>query len=644
MVADRSFLNAARVSETEERTARRPAAWFRQEPGILADKDSTGFNFWIKNTDRAAVKISEFETGEFQEEIKLEETAEDYWTAWTARNLHGRYYLLEIERGSSRILTVDPWARAVATNSRRGLIVDLECTDPPGWQEDSNPALDSPVDAIIYEVHVRDFSSHPESGLQHRGKYLAFTERGSSNAAGLSTGLDHLVELGVTHVQLMPVFDFATVDDTDPGDYNWGYDPLYYNSPEGSYASNPADFSRITELKKLVLALHNLGIGVIMDVVYNHTYYTGKSALEKIAPGYFYRQIPEGEIANGSGVGNETASEKEKVREFIVNSVCYWAREYHLDGFRFDLMGLIDKKTMLTLKRELKKINEDILIYGEPWYALPPQLKEERLMVKGQQRGTGIAIFNDDYRNAIKGCNDGVETGFASGRSEFYREIKRGVVGQINYSDRLQGFARSPEETVNYVSCHDNLTLWDKLAKSCPHDTSRTLVSLDRMAQAIIMTSQGVPFLQGGEEFLRTKFGHNNSYRAGDEINALKWGRKTKYKDTFHYYRGLIELRKNHPAFRLQNPEDIRKYLRFLESPEGIVVFKLGPRAGGDSWKEITVIYNAWWEWVKIKLNGKKRYHVVVDDRRAGTDTIESFRRADVDAPPHSVMILYSNE
>jgi len=644
LALDRVYLDALKAEKTDEMAVRSPGECFRQEPGVLADKEGTSFNFWIKNADRAAVKISDTEAGEFQEKIDLDERAADYWTARIDRNLHGRYYLLEIERESGISETVDPWAKALATNSRRGIIVDLKRTDPPGWQQDSSLRLESPVDAIIYEVHVRDFSSHPESGLQHRGKFLAFTERGSCNSAGLSTGLDHLVELGVTHVQLMPVFDFATVDDTDPEAYNWGYDPLYYNSPEGSYASNPADLSRITELKKLVLALHNLNIGVIMDVVYNHTYFTRKSALEKIAPGYFYRKIPEGEIANGSGVGNEIATEKEKVREFIVNSVCYWAREYHLDGFRFDLMGLIDKKTMLKIQRELKKINENILIYGEPWYALPPQLKEERLMVKGRQRGTGIAIFNDDYRNAIKGCNDGLETGFASGRSEFYQEIKKGVVGQTDYSRKIKGFAASPEETVNYVSCHDNLTLWDKLAKSCPHDTTRTRISLDRMAQAIIMTSQGVPFLQGGEEFLRTKFGHANSYRAGDDINALKWERKTEYRETFNYYRGLIELRRTHPAFRLRSSEEIRRSLSFLESPEGIVVFRLAPWAGGDSWKEITVIYNAWWEWVKIKLGSKKVYHVVVDDRRAGTDTIESFRRADVDVPPHSVMVLYSND
>jgi len=612
-------------------------------PGIWVEKGITYFYFWIKNAERVTVKIASEEEGNFVTTIELMEVAKNKWSAWQEENLHGKFYILEIEREGSLVRTVDPWAKAVGTNSKRGLIVELSKTDPPGWQEDKGPEINK-LESVIYEVHIRDFSMHKDSGMENKGKYLAFTEGGTSNYQGLSTGIDHLEELGITHVQLLPVFDFATVDDNDPEDYNWGYDPYFYNSPEGSYASNPADFSRIRELKRLVQALHNRNIGVIMDVVYNHTYYTEESPFTKIAPGYFYRHTPEGEIANGSGVGNEFATEKEMARKFIVDSVSYWAEEYHIDGFRFDLMGLIDKKTMLAVKERLQKINSNILLYGEPWYALPPQLAEEKLLVKGQQRGTGIAVFNDDFRNAIKGSNDGDDSGFASGWSDFYSEVKRGVVGEIKYNKKLKGFAKDPGEVINYVSCHDNLTLFDKLARSCPNDSLRTWAYLDKMAQAIIMTSQGIAFMQGGEEFLRTKYGHDNSYKAGDDINALKWNRKSKYQDVFHYYKGLINLRKNHPAFRLPRARSIKKYLKFAQSPEGIIVFRLGPHAGGDPWHEIVVIYNAWWEWVNIDLEEKKTYNVVVDDNKAGIDVLQSFTRSEVDVPPHSVMVLYSEE
>ncbi len=611
--------------------------------GIKVSLDFTYIKLWIKDADEVVVNLSYNDDDKIFTQLELEEKEKNIWTKKVPENLHGVYYWLEIERDGETVKTLDPWVKAVGTNSERGIIVNLDKTNPADWDKDRRISINLPVDAIIYELHVKDFSIHPESGIENKGKYLGFTETGTVNREGLKTGLDHLKELGITHVQLMPVFDFATVDDNDIEDYNWGYDPLYYNVPEGSYATGTSDFSRINELKKLIQTLHKNDIGVIMDVVYNHTYYTEKSAFNKIAPGYFYRWYDEDELANGSGVGNEIATEKDKVQEFIVESVLYWAKEYHIDGFRFDLMGLIDEETMLKIRKGLYEIDSNILVYGEPWYALPPQLSEEELILKGDQKGKGIGVFNDSFRNAVKGENDLKTQGFIGGHNNLVGAIERGTVGEISYNEEIKGFALSPEETINYASCHDNHTLWDKIQGAFPAVEEKERIVLDRFAQAIVMTSQGVPFLLGGEEFLRTKFGNSNSYNAGNKINALKWNRKSKYKDTFKYYKGLISLRKKHPAFRLNSAKEIRKYLKFLNTPPGIIAFKLGPYAGGDCWKHIIVIYNSWWDWANVKLGDKKKWNIVVDDRHAGIESFNTFKADEVDVPPHSVMVLYTN-
>ncbi|MFW6382051.1 MAG: type I pullulanase [Bacillota bacterium] len=611
--------------------------------GIKVGLDYTYIKLWVKDADGVVVNLSYNDDNVVFSQLELEEKEKNIWIKSISESLDGVYYWLEIERDGEIVETLDPWVKAVGTNSERGIIVNLDKTDPEEWNKDKRISINSPVDAVIYELHVKDFSIHPESGIENKGKYLGFTETGTTSKDGLKTGVDHLKELGITHVQLMPVFDFATVDDNDIEDYNWGYDPLYYNVPEGSYATDPSGFARIEELKKLIQYLHNENIGVIMDVVYNHTYFTEKSAFNKIAPGYFYRWYDEDELANGSGVGNEIATEKDKVQEFIVESVLYWAKEYHLDGFRFDLMGLIDEETMLKIRKGLYEIDPNILVYGEPWYALPPQLSEDEIILKGRQKGKGIGIFNDSFRNAIKGENDLKTQGFIGGHNNLGGAIERGVVGEINYDNDIKGFALTPEESINYISCHDNLTLWDKIKGVFPAIDEKKRIILDRFAQTIIMTSQGVPFLLGGEEFLRTKFGNDNSYNAGNKINALKWNRKKEYFDNFKYYQGLITLRRKHPAFRLKSAEEIRKYLKFLETPPGIIAFELGPYAGGDDWKYIIVIYNSWWDWANVKLGNKKNWNIVVDDRHANIEPFNTFKADEVDVPPHSAMVLYTN-
>ena len=571
-------------------------------------------------------------------EKKLTPAGKGVWQTELNGDWEGYYYLFRLHYGDLTEETVDPRARAVGTDSRKGLIVDLSKTDPPGWEDDERIKIDSPLEAVIYEVHVRDFSSSPHSGIQHQGQYLGFTEQGTTNEGGHSTGLSHLCELGITHVHLLPVFDFATVPDQSE-DYNWGYDPYYYNVPEGSYATEPSDDSRIRELKQLVKALHDRGIGVIMDVVYNHTYHSEESPFQKTAPNYFYR-FYEGDFADGSGCGNEIATERPMVRKFIVDSVKYWAEEYHIDGFRFDLMALIDKKTMSQVENTLHQIDPSILIYGEPWAALPPQLPYEEQVTKGTQRGMNLALFNDDFRDAIKGDLGGSYSGFIAGEEEQIEEIKSGVVGAVKYSEQISNFTDSPRESINYVSCHDNLTLWDKISVTYPDLDEREQIRLDRLAQAIVFTSQGVPFIQGGEEFLRTKYGHDNTYQAGDYYNQLKWERKSKYRETTDYYAGLIELHKKHPAFQLATQKQVREQLSFFSTPGCSLGFIIQcPESKGDR-EEIIVIYNAGRENIKVELPGPRRLGLLVDDRRAGCEVFSEFRASSVGLPRISPLVM----
>ncbi|MFW6381251.1 MAG: type I pullulanase [Bacillota bacterium] len=602
----------------------------------------TSFKLWAPLA--RAVEVLLYRNEDDQHPLMLESMNRGEAGTWKLeleQDLEGRYYLFRLDYENYSRTTVDPYARAVGTNSHRGLIVDLETTDPAGWEADNRIYLSSLAEAIIYELHVRDFSISPKANFTDRGQYLAFTEGRVTNISGFKAGIDHLAELGITHVHLLPVFDFASVDDTADSDYNWGYDPYYYNVPEGSYASNPADESRIIEFKKMVKALHDHGIGVIMDVVFNHTYYNARSAFEAIAPGYFYRRDEQGNLANGSGCGNELATERPMVRKFIIDSLKYWATEYHIDGFRFDLMGLIDRETMIKVENILHQLDPSILLYGEPWAAFPPQLEPDQQLTKGSQRNLGIAVFNDDFRNALKGDNDGDKPGYVNGAPDFKSAIKHGVVGGIDYSQQLKGFTARTTEAVNYVSSHDNLTLWDKLLLTNGQESDKTRIRIDKLAQRIIFTSQGIPFIQGGEEFLRTKNGNHNSYNAGDRVNMLKWERKTRYYDTFKYYQGLIELRRKHPAFRMEDPVQIREHLEFLSTPDSTLGFRLKEGANGDSWQQIIVLYNPERDWKKFEIP-HNRWHIVVDDHTAGVKPFNIFIGSSLKIAPISLMVIYN--
>jgi pullulanase len=556
--------------------------------------EATSFRLWAPTASDVQVLLYETEIGPLQREIAMQRGENGTWYAQVSGDWQNWYYLYQVTVHGMTQNSVDPYVKAIAVNATRGMIVHLPQTNPPGWREDRYVALAHPQDAIIYEVHVRDFSINPNSGMANRGKYLAFTEHGTTGILSggqvtnnVATGVDHLKELGITHVQLQPVQEFASVDEQDPDQYNWGYDPGNFNVPEGAYATTPHGTVRVTECKQMVQSLHQEGIGVILDVVYNHTFSWYYSDFDKIVPEYYYRTDDAGNYTNGSGTGNEIAAERPMVQKFILDSLAYWVREYHVDGFRFDLMALLGIETMKKVYETLHAINPHILLYGEPWAGGTSGLPANQLLTKGQQKGLGLAVFNDHIRNALCGSVfDRSGRGFATGARGLVDEIKRAVEGSIN------DFAASPGETINYVTSHDNYTLWDKIALSNPDDTEADRIKMDELAQAVILTSQGIAFLQGGEEMLRTKGGNDNSYNAGDAVNQFDWLRKAHYWKVWRYYAGLIHLRKYHPAFRMQLASDVQAHLSLLAGPEDTVMFELSGHANGDSWENILVIYN----------------------------------------------------
>ena len=571
------------------------------------------------------------------------------WVAALRGDLHGTYYTLQsMVDGVTREEAVDPYARAVGANGRRGMVVDLGRTDPAGWARDRGPSLKHPTDAIIYELHVRDFSIHPKSGNKFKGKFLAFTESGTRGPRGVKTGLDHLSELGITHVHLLPAFDFGSVDETrlHVPQYNWGYDPMNYNAPEGSYAMDPRDGAvRIREFKRMVRALHARGIGVIMDVVYNHTYRAQDSNFDLLVPGYYHRHEMDGTFSNGSGCGNETASEQPMFRKFMIDSLVYWATEYHIDGFRFDLMGLHDIETMNAIRAALDRVNRRILLYGEGWTGGNSPLPEQRRALKAHARKLNrIAAFSDDMRDGVKGpVWDAKQPGFVNGMKGREETIKFGVVASTRHPQvdgekvwySKKPWAAEPHHTVNYVSCHDNHTLWDKLCIANAANSEAERTAMDKLCAAIVLTSQGIAFLHAGEEMLRTKKGHENSYKLPDRINQIDWTRKARHRDVFEYYRGLIALRRAHPVFRMTSAAEIRRNLRFLPMPaRNMVGFVLNGK------RSSTVIFFNARRAPKNVLLPATGWDVLVDDRRASATPFARIEGRKIAVPALSAVVL----
>jgi len=579
-----------------------------------------------------------------------------FWSVKVKGNLSGKFYTFQINhQGAWLSETPGIQCKAAGANGKRAAILDLKTTDPAGWNNDVRPVQKNAADIILYELHLRDFSVGPLSGMKNKGKYLALTESQTS-AEGLSTGIDHLKELGVTHVHILPAFDFGCIDETKLSDkkYNWGYDPQNYNVPEGSYATDPyTPETRIREFKQMVMAMHEKGLRVILDVVYNHTYRLAGSNFELTAPGYFYRYNADGTPSNASGCGNETASEKAMMRQFMIESALYWVNEYHIDGFRYDLMGIHDIQTMNEIRKALDTVDPTLFIYGEGWTAGSSPLPEAQRATK--QNGLQmprIAVFSDDFRDAVKGSwNDHKAPGFASGRIGLEESVKFGIVGaiahpqvdntKVNYSKAP--YANNPGEVINYVSCHDDMCLFDKLKASAPESsTLKDLIRMDKLAQTMVFTAQGVPFMLSGEELLRTKMGVSNSFESPDSINELHWENKLLQADVFSYYKELIRLRKEHPAFRMSLASEVRKNLSFLENTQpGVVGFLLKNNANGDSWNTIVVIHNGNATPMEMDIPAGS-WTTVVSDGKIDLNGMKAFSGSRVTVPPVSSLVAFS--
>lgn len=596
----------------------------------------------VKKVD---VVISDNDSDTAQQLVKsMKRVGAGKWKLTVKNDLKGKYYVFSVYNQAQPDHTPGLFAKAVGVNGKRGAIVDLKDTDPDGWADDVRPELKNPCDLIIYEMHHRDFSMDMSSGIKNKGKFLALTE---------PAAISHLRRLGVNAVHILPSFDFASIDESKPdvAQYNWGYDPLNYNVPEGSYSTNAADpKTRIREFKQMVQALHKAGIRVILDVVYNHTFDINGSNFQKTYPDYFFRKNAEGKYSDGSGCGNETASDKELMREFMKESVAYWVNEYHIDGFRFDLMGVHDIETMNEIHDVVAQIDPTIYIYGEGWSAGSCAYPQDKLATKANTcELNGIGAFSDDMRDALRGpFSDDTKGGFLAGVPGQEESIKFGIAGaishpqidmtKVNYSK--VPWTNEPSQMVAYVSCHDDMCLTDRLRSSIPYIGDDELIRLDLLAQTAVLTSQGVPFILSGEEMLRDKKGVHNSYRSPDSINRLDWNNLKRYPQVFDYYAGLISLRKQHPAFRMGSADEVRKNLCFLEAPEGVVAYQLKNNAGGDSWKNIIVVLNSQKTPQTVDVP-ENTYTMVVANGKVDTNGIGLLSGKTLTVAPQSALIVH---
>jgi pullulanase len=576
--------------------------------GLTYSPTQSTFRIWAPTAEKAEISLyKEGDGSNFIISYDLQKSNNGTWAKILTGNFEGRFYTFRVRINGKWLDHVpDPYAKAVGVNGKRAMVVDLKKTNPAGWEKDKSPAFKNKTDAILYELQVRDATIHESSGVKNKRKYLGLTETGTKNADGLSTGLDHIKELGVTHVHLLPVFDFYSIDESklDKPQYNWGYDPLNYNVPDGSFSTNPYDgVTRIKEFKQMVQAFHQNGLRVVMDVVYNHTRLTEESNFNQLVPGYYYRQTKDGKFSNATACGNETASERYMMRKFMLESVLYWVKEYHIDGFRFDLMGVHDIETMNLISRELHKIKPDILLYGEGWTAGSSPLPDSlRALKKNAYKLDRIAVFSDDIRDGIKGSVfEHEDKGFASGKPGMEESIKFGIVAsckhpqvdytKVNYSKAP--YAAQPHNTITYAECHDNHVLWDKLAISAKNATEAERQEMDKLAMSIVLTSQGIPLLHAGTEFLRSKKGVENSFESPDSINAVDWSLKTKNKEVFEYIQGLIKMRKDHPAFRMTSSKQIGSNIEFRTNKEkGVISYMINGANLNDRWKKILVFFN----------------------------------------------------
>ncbi|ADK05326.1 TPA: type I pullulanase [Bacillus anthracis] len=599
----------------------------------------TKFRVWAPTASEAKLVTYKKWNDKIGTEINMQQGEKGTWKAELKGNQKGLYYTYKVKIGDKWTEAVDPYARAASVNGDKGAVIDLEETNPKKWSTNNKPKLKNPEDAIIYELHVRDLSIQPESGIKQKGKYLGVTEKGTKGPEGLKTGLDHMKDLGVTHIQFLPIFDYASVNEENVNEpqYNWGYDPKNFNVPEGSYSTNPYEPTvRIAELKQMIQTLHDNNLRVVMDVVYNHMYNAAESNFHKLVPGYYYRYNEDGTFANGTGVGNDTASERKMMRKFMIDSVTYWAKEYNLDGFRFDLMGIHDYETMNEIRKAVNQIDPSIILHGEGWDLNTPLVAELKANQKNAEKMKGIAHFNDNIRDGLKGSVfEEKENGFVNGKENMEDRIKKGITAGIDY-DRNTSTYQDPEQVLTYVEAHDNHTLWDKLELTNPGDSEEVRKQMHKLSSSILLTSQGIPFLHAGQEFMRTKYGDHNSYKSPDSINQMDWLRRAAFNNEVDYMKGLIELRKKYPAFRMTSAEQIKTHVSFIDAPKNTVTYTIE----GNKHEYFTVAHNANKEAVEITLPSKGPWKVLVDGKQAGSKPLYVVHDNKIKVPALSSLVL----
>ena len=643
---------------------------YDRDLGALYGKDKTKFVLWAPTASKVQVAIYGTNGKDYtcaaKKTVDMVKGDNGTWSLEQSGDLSGTYYNYLVTINGKTNEVTDPYAKAVGVNGNRGMVVDLDATDPEGWNKDTKPELKDATDSVIYEIHIRDFSISEDSGVsvEYRGKYNGFWEEGTKvPGTDIKTGIDHLKELGVTTVHLLPTFDQRSINETklDKPQFNWGYDPENYNVPEGSYSTNPYEGSvRISEFKEMVYKFHQAGIRVVMDMVYNHTYNL-ESPLNITVPGYYYRQDQYGNYSNGSGCGNETASERYMYRKYMIDSVLYWVKEYHIDGFRFDLMGLHDLETMRIIRNELNKVDESIIMYGEGWTCYNTPLNSNESAVKNniiKFDDLQIAAFSDDARDSIKGSVFLKESlGFVNGGDNFEESIKYAICASTKHDEidlskvvyPKSFWANEPYQTITYDSAHDNNTLFDKLRMSCKDENEEELLKMNKLAAAIVLTSQGISFLHEGEEFARVKENLQgeiieNSYNSSDYTNELKWLRKQRYIDLFNYYKGLIKLRKEYKAFRMNSNKEIQNNISFMAKgnefkDEHMVGYFINIEDYNDSYSKIAVIFNANKYNVEVDLN-EGEWNVLVDGEKADSEVQYKIEDSIVNVSARSACIL----
>jgi pullulanase len=629
--------------------------YLKEDLGVTYSPQKTILKLWSPNVEE--VQLHLYAKGNGGNAIVTKsltyETKTGVWSIELKGDFHNTYYTLQakIEGKWSKEMP-DPYVKGVGVNGNRGLIFNPNSINPTAWKKDKQPELKSVADIILYEAHVRDFSIDVSSGIKNKGKFLGLTETNTKNSYGECTGLDHLKELGITHLHLLPVFDYKSIDEAtlDKPQYNWGYDPQNYNALEGSYATDPFDgLVRMKEYKEMVLALHQANIRLVMDVVYNHT--SSTDIFDQLVPGYYYRNWTDGKRSDASACGNEFASDRIMARQFMLSSLKYWVKEYNVDGFRFDLMAIHDIETMNLISKELKKIDPTIFLYGEGWTAGDSPLPLEKRALKNHVKQLNdIAVFSDDIRDGVKGHWSNVEDkGFISGNKNLKEIVEFGVVASTNHPqikyDKNRSYAQfsyadSPTKVIGYVSCHDNNTLYDKLKIANPTASEKELVAMDKLANTIVLTSQSIPFLHMGVEMKRTKKGVENSYNAPDSINKIDWNWKNENKALYQYYKSLIALRKAHPAFKMTTEKMIQQHLDFLSTNDPLLVgYTLKNYANGDTWKNIRVYYNGDTVGKTIALDGI--WTIACNGEVISLNSGEKTQNQTVTIPEHSAMILY---